>query len=53
MKEHQIAAFIGVTLIKDGRMVAAFGANDSRRPGLDADRDRTGSWRRGTDLGSG
>ena len=28
MKEHQIAAFIGVTLIKDGRMVAAFGANN-------------------------
>ncbi len=28
MHERQIAAFIGVTLIKDGRMVAAFGANN-------------------------
>src|SRR3954469_1320706 len=28
MNERQIAAFIGVTLIKDGRMVAAFGANN-------------------------
>ncbi len=28
MKERQMAAFIGVTLIKDGRMVAAFGANN-------------------------
>ncbi len=27
MNDRQIAAFIGVTLIKDGRMVAAFGAN--------------------------
>jgi len=28
MKERQMAAFIGVTLIKGGRMVAAFGANN-------------------------
>jgi PAS domain S-box-containing protein len=28
MHERQIAAFIGVTLIKDGRLVAAFGANN-------------------------
>ena len=28
MNERQIAAFIGVTLMKDGRMVAAFGANN-------------------------
>jgi PAS domain S-box-containing protein len=28
MNDRQIAAFIGVTLIKDGRMVAAFGANN-------------------------
>ena len=28
MNERQIAAFIGVTLIKDGRIVAAFGANN-------------------------
>ena len=28
MKERQMAAFIGVTLIKEGRMVAAFGANN-------------------------
>ena len=43
MQERQIAAFIGVTLIKDGRMVAAFGANNVTRPGLDADRDRSRS----------
>jgi len=28
MKEREMAAFIGVTLIKGGRMVAAFGANN-------------------------
>ena len=28
MRARQIAAFIGTTLFKDGRMVAAFGAND-------------------------
>ena len=28
MRERQMAAFIGVTLIKGGRMVAAFGANN-------------------------
>src|SRR5690349_21608105 len=28
MQDRQIAAFIGVTLIKGGRMVAAFGANN-------------------------
>jgi GAF domain-containing protein len=28
VKERQMAAFIGVTLIKGGRMVAAFGANN-------------------------
>src|SRR6185295_12828059 len=29
MQERQIAAYVGLTLIKDGRLVAAFGANNA------------------------